>query len=94
MPFVRSVFDVPNITGSLATRPIETTSSFGVVGDGKGAFETTRKTGTNIMSWVQIEAEGSKSDSVSFDASRSSSSFVNNGVIRPQSISVLVLLRL
>lgn len=46
------------------------------------------------MSWVQIEAEGSNSDSVSFDASRSSSSFVNNGVIRPQSLSVLVLLRL
>ena len=33
-------------------------------------------------------------DGINFDASRSSAVYTNNGTIRPQSISVLVLLRL
>ena len=95
MVFVRSVFGVPNIKGGFLGRSLSTASSYGCVGDGWEAFSTTLKGATKKLSYVEVDSsQNDKGDSTNFSASRSSSIYQDNANLRPQSISILVLLKL
>ena len=85
----------PNIKGGFLGRPLLTTGSYGCVGDGWEAFSTTIKGATKKLSYAVVEqSQNNDGDSTNFSASRSSSVYVDNATIRPDSLSVLVLLRL
>ena len=82
MPFVRSVFDVPNIRGTLATA---------------GCIWKTYTVGcfkVEDASPNEGTTSGDSEGTALFSANLSNAVYQDGATIRPQSISVLVLLRL
>ena len=87
MVFVRSVFGVPNISGWSATFSFHNTST-----TPSGAFQVHQIKPTTYFQEVQ-SSENEIADNM-FYASLSNPTYVDQGTVRPKSISVLVLLRL
>ena len=81
---------LPNITGQFDTRPSTSSSyTYGAVVHGYDAFNLTAKAGTGSMNGFSISSSTNNPDTVTLDASRSSSIYGNSTTVQPQTIKVL-----
>lgn len=85
----------PNITGKFQDlcALVPAAGDSDTMGTAQGCFATKANQNNNIYG-INIATNMGNEDGISFDASRSSSVYINNAAIRPNSISILVLLRL